>query len=467
MLHLIIESTGTRPRAQVNVDEMAFVGTCVASLVERLKYPKATLVGRPLTYQLRVAASGKTLPNTARFAETQIASGTRLVLQTADANEVTVPVAAHRIPLLSSVLPAEKRHWSRRSLLGAGTSIAILGFLSGVGTVFAQHSRSSPPSLPASSGVFPSTAPTLRGATAHLTFSGHQQTVRTMSWSPDGSLLASGADDAQTLVWLPNGTIQQRIPHPAPVQSLAWSPESQRLVSGAANQVTFLTATGTILARSTRHTATVTSVQWTPHNQMQVVSGAEDKLALVWETAQYQPQAVFAGHDTPIEAVSWGSDGQTLASASQGGAVRVWNAESIREVHGFYQDAHLPMRACAFAPTGTTLAVGGNDGVIRIWNGFQCQQQAAGNGGVMCQDVPERLSTSNKAIRSLAWSPDGRYLASGSDDGSFSVWILAQQHSLFSMTGQPGVAVHSLAWSPDGKQLATASGNLVLLWTLM
>jgi WD40 repeat protein len=282
-------------------------------------------------------------------------------------------------------------------------------------------------------------------------------------------MLASGADDAQILVWSPDGKIQQRIPHPAPVQSLSWSPESQRVVTGSANQITFLTAlTGAILARSTRHTSTVTSVQWTVNNQMQVVSGSLDERAIVWETTHYQPQAVFAGHDAPILAVSWGSDGQTVASASQGGAVRLWNAETIRELHGFYQDAQAPMRACAFAPTGTTLAVGGNDGVIRLWNGFVCQQQVTNNEGVMCQDIPTRLHASHQPIRALSWSPDGHYLASGSDDGSFSVWNPDQGHQpLFSITVQPGTAVHSIAWSPDGKQLATASGTSVILWSLV
>ncbi|GCE32140.1 hypothetical protein KDA_76240 [Dictyobacter alpinus] len=470
MLQLIIEPAGRRPRALVNVDETAFVGTCVASLVERLEYPTVNTGGRPVTYQLRVAESGKTLPNTLRFGQIRIASGTRLVLEMEGANDATIPAAAHGGSWARPELAIGKRRWSRRSLLAAGVCIAVFGLGSGISTAFAQRSlfkHASDGARPVPSGTPPDSPKTLRGATARLTFSAHQQTVRTVSWSSTGTMLASGADDAQLLVWSPDGTLQQRIPHPAPVQSLAWSPESQRLVSGSANQVTFLSAlNGEILARSARHTAAITSVQWTANNQMQVVSGAEDKRAVVWETTQYQPQAVFTGHDAPILAVSWGSDGQTVASASQGGVVRIWNAETTREVHGFYQDAPSPMRACAFTSTGSMLAVGGNDGVIRIWNGFICQQQTMGNGGLMCRDVPARLHISDKAIRSVAWSPDGRYLASGSDDGSFSIWTLAQQHPLFSITVQPGVAVHSIAWATDGNQLATASGNSVILWLL-
>src|SRR5207245_2740339 len=117
------------------------------------------------------------------------------------------------------------------------------------------------------------------------------------------------------------------------------------------------------------------------------------------ETTHYQPQAVFLKHDTPINAVSWGSDGQTVASASQGGAVRVWNATTAQEVHGFFQDAQLPMRSCAFAPVGATLIIGGDDGVIRSWNGFVCGQQSMSDEGLKCQDSPQRLGTSNTPVR--------------------------------------------------------------------
>lgn len=166
----------------------------------------------------------------------------------------------------------------------------------------------------------------------------------------------------------------------------------------------------------------MTSLAWSTHNQQQVVSGALDQRAIVWQTTPYRPQTIFTRHTAPIEAVSWATDGQTVASSSHGGVVRVWNAESAREVHPLYQDARLPMRAAAFSPIGTQLAVGGDDGFIRLWNGLACQNAGMINKGPICLDTPRRLQSSRSPIRSLAWSPDARYLVSGSDDGTFSVW---------------------------------------------
>ena len=263
--------------------------------------------------------------------------------------------------------------------------------------------------------------------------------------------------------------VLQRVAHPAAVTALAWSPESGRLVTGAANQVTFLTAlTGKVLARSAHdHFATITSLAWTAHNQEQVVSGALDQRAIVWQMTLYQPQTIFTRHAAPIECVTWAADGQTIASSSHGGVVRVWNAESGREIHPLYQDARLPMRAAAFAPIGMQLAVGSDDGVIRLWNGLLCQTTGAINGGTTCLDTPRRLQSSHSPIRSLAWSPDARYLASGSDDGTFSLWDPTQgQEPLFTVLVQPGTTVHSLAWSPAGNQLGTAAGKAVVVWSL-
>ena len=86
---------------------------------------------------------------------------------------------------------------------------------------------------------------------------------------------------------------------------------------------------------------------------------------------------------------------------------------SGQEVHGYYFDGQIPLHALAFAPTGMLLAVGGDDGAIRLWNGLNCQQQAQGAFGNRCMDAPQHLRAHTKLVRATAWSPDGRFLATG------------------------------------------------------
>ncbi len=300
-------------------------------------------------------------------------------------------------------------------------------------------------------------------AKLRFTFAKHKDNVRLVSWSPDGTLLASCADDKHAFVWQANGTVLLDILHPGGVRALAWSPDGKRLVTGANNQVTFFNAqTGAILASSARqHTQIVTSIAWISHNQMQVVSGGEDKQVIVWDTKTYRAMTVYKQHKANIDMVSCSVNGQTVASSADDGIVRIWNAADGQDMHGYYRDVTRPLRGMAFAPDGTQLAVGGDDGIVRIWNALTCK-----NNGQRCMDEPQRLQVTQTPVRTVAWSPDGRLLAIGGNDGMFSVWSSTQtQKALFSIKADN--IVRSLSWSPDGKQLACATGNNVSIWDLI
>ena len=195
------------------------------------------------------------------------------------------------------------------------------------------------------------------------------------------------------------------------------------------------------------------------------VSGSFDMQAIVWNVPGFTQQTNFMHHTAAILSGSWASDGQTIATSSEGGVIRVWNASTGQEIHGYYLDGQQPKRALAFAPTGNTLAVGGDDGIVRLWSGLTCQTQQQGGFGNQCMDTPQRLNAHHGIIRTLAWSLDGRLLATGGDDGTLAIWYPMQSQT-------PLLRVHlnapvlSLAWSPDGKQVATAAGNNVTLWNL-
>jgi len=280
-------------------------------------------------------------------------------------------------------------------------------------------------------------------------------------------MLASGASDARVLIWDLNGTVQARKGQAGAVRSVAWSPDGQQLAVGAANQVQFLNPlNGTLLAQPAQiHTDVVTTLAWSTRQTELLVSGALDKKAVVWNTTSYTPQTIFTGHTTAIESAAWASDTKTIATSSHGGVVRVWNAENGQQVHGFFMDAQLPMRAVSFASSDAQLAVGGDDGIVRLWNGLVCQNQNQNGFGTQCLDAPQRLHAHQGHVRTLAWSPDARFLATGGDDGILAIWYPTQSQTPLLKIAH-NAPLLALAWSADNKQVATASGNNVTIWGL-
>ena len=105
----------------------------------------------------------------------------------------------------------------------------------------------------------------------------------------------------------------------------------------------------------------------------------------------------------------------------------------------------------AFSPNGQTLASGSQDRTIRLWN--------LNNG-----NLKRTLTGHRDAVNSIAFSPDGRTLASGSWDGTIRLWNPNNGNLKRTLTGHTD-GISSVAFSPDGQTLASASGDRTIrLW---
>ncbi|GCF07835.1 EsaB/YukD family protein [Dictyobacter arantiisoli] len=493
------------------------IAVLMPELVRTLHLPEKDLFGKPLVYVLRHATSGRILPNNQSLRAAGILPGMHLTLDSSITENVPVPPvplastelepaqAALVTPLASTVtvlsspsspfqlnkdlhasdtlsdaasfatFPAtedvqalstkKQGEVSRRTFL---LSFGALCGIGGIGLAYAAYRSLLPvgTALPVHTAPAPTTRPVVQRAVvarARLTFTKHAQFVRTVVWSPDGTLLASGAEDAHVFLWNQNGVVQHDLQLPGGVHGLAMSPDGTHLATGANTQVAFWdTHTGRRVAHSNhRHTQAVNGVAWATQNAQQIVSVGADERAIVWEPQHYQAQLTYKRQATPLTAVSWSPDGQTVATSSQDGMVHVWKAATGQDNHGFYQDSQFATRALAFAPGGMQLATGSDDGIVRLWNGLRCI-----NDGMQCMDAPQRLQISKAAIRALSWSPDARFLAVGTNDGRLVLLqTTLQMKQVFAQN--LGEIVRSIVWSPDGKQLATGSGSKVTLWDIM
>ena len=149
-----------------------------------------------------------------------------------------------------------------------------------------------------------------------------------------------------------------------------------------------------------------------------------------------------------IGEIAYSPDGSLIALASSIG-VYLYDSQSLEEVAYFGEDVYC--RSLAWSPDGTTLASGSYDNTIILW--------AADSGAKL-----RTLEGHTNDVNSVAWSSDGTTLASGSDDGTIILWKADSGAKLRTLEGHTGW-VESVAWSPDGTTLASGDWNgTIILW---
>lgn len=299
-----------------------------------------------------------------------------------------------------------------------------------------------------------------------------------LAFSPDGKVLATGGVDSRIMLW--DVATGRQIKHPLVgnttwVTSLAYSPDGRYLASGSMDGMIVIwdTETDSLYKQPLiGHTQQVSTLVFSPDGKLLVSTSFDGNIAF-WDLDSHalislqRLISVTSADYLASGTIAFSPDGRTLAVSSvlnQNAetsdtflsSITLWDVATRRPVRQLSQGPNVPVYKLVFDKTGRTLIANYYDNTTVIWD-INAQRRT----GVQLPQVHREW------VRSVAVSPDGHFVASGSYDGSIGIWDVTTGK----LVGQPLVSryggVSDVAFSPDGTTLISANGNSnIVLWDL-
>jgi WD40 repeat protein/energy-coupling factor transporter ATP-binding protein EcfA2 len=289
-------------------------------------------------------------------------------------------------------------------------------------------------------------------------FSGHKGAVKSVAFSPDGKMLASGGDDGVVILWdiEAQNSIESFREHNKSVLSVSFSSDGEILASGSSDNTIILwdTKNKSQLERLVAHNGYVWDVAFGSSFNL-LASGSADKSIILWDMKKQQSIAQsLEVCDEAVLTVAFGSDNKTMASGV-GNDIKLWDIKTSESVELKLHSASV--LSVAFSPDGKKLASGSVDNAIILWDLKTKEPKPIGG---------KALTSHKGAVMSVSFSPpDGKILASGSADNSIILWDVESQEKIATFPVHHNDSVLSVTFSPDGKILASGSKDKkIILW---
>ena len=293
---------------------------------------------------------------------------------------------------------------------------------------------------------------------------GRKSPVLDAMFAPNGILVVAGIADGTARVWEAPTGFQRGIAfgHISAVTHVAFSPTGRSFVTGSLdNRARTWVVTGRPVAVLAGHRGPLNSVQFSPDSRS-ILTSSEDGTARLWDSGT-QPQLALLARQQPITAFALSADGMRVAVGDVHGVTRVRSIDRAKVLE--HVRAKGPVTAVAFGPRGVIAATRPTLS-LAVWR----RKLARGmlDGSVLIRDGRRRveLETRDGPVTAVAFSSDGRRLATGHASGRASVWDLATSRKLSTFPPR-GSAITSVAFAPGGRTLLTAGRDHVArTWNL-
>jgi WD40 repeat protein len=230
------------------------------------------------------------------------------------------------------------------------------------------------------------------------------------------------------------------------VQSIAFSSDGRWLASGHMDSSIIIwdVASGARFRTLTGHSRYITSVAFSPDGKI-LASSSDDETVKLWDPNTGALLRTLVGNNSSVRCVAFSLDGKLLASSSGDGNITLWDPVSgavVRNLKDASTDAVYSGVASAVQSTGSNVFTGEP---IR-------------------RPKPMLIQSAYGSVDSIAFSPDGRSLASGWSNGNAVLWDVTTGHPTHIMKHHSS-KITSLEYSPDGRFLASGSADqTIVLW---
>jgi WD40 repeat protein len=307
----------------------------------------------------------------------------------------------------------------------------------------------------------------------------HGDRIRAITWSPNGKYLASGGRDNKIKIWDARdvGLVKTLIGHKNTIRSIACNPDNNQIATGSRDKTIKIwdAETGNLIRTLVGHENWVRSVLW---NGNCIISSSDDNTIVIWDSQTGNSIRVLQGHDDIVRTIALSPDRQKLVSGSDDTTLKVWEITTGRCLMTCV-DHKDSIKTVAWSPDGHWLYSSSSDKTVKLWNAetgkcefiLQDSWGSIGTRGSVESSGYNSIESCNftifgdeATIKSVAWSPDGHKIVTGSRDKTLKIWDVETGKCLAILFGHTST-VRAVVWSPDGQRILSGSRDKTLkIW---